>query len=176
MIAQGNEYSEAIFMLAQESGRLEEYSAALTLVCEQFRGEPLYMQFLSSPNIPRSERQSAVEKAFGEAVPQDVLSLLALLIEHGKIAELYDIAEGFEALKSSAQNTSVATVTSAVELMDTQLEALKSKLQKVSGKNVIIESRIDKSIIGGIVVELDGKLIDGSIKRQITEVKEVIGK
>lgn len=176
MIAQGNEYSEAIFMLAQENGMLEEYSAALDLVCEQFRAEPLYMQFLSSPNIPRSERQLAVKEAFEGAAPQDVLSLLALLIEHGKIGELYDITDGFEALKASALNTSVATVTSAVELTEAQLDALKHKLQAVSGKNVIIESNIDKSIIGGIVVELDGKLIDGSIRRQITEVKEVIGK
>ncbi len=176
MISQGNEYSEAIFMLAQENSKLEEYSAALTLICESFSEEPLYMQFLASPNIPRGERQSAVRKVFMDAVPQDVLSLLELLIEHGRICEIHEVAKGFEQLKSIAQSTSVANVTSAVELTATQLEALKVKLQGISGKNVVIESRIDKDIIGGIVVELDGKLIDGSIKRKITEVKEVIGK
>ena len=172
----GNEYAQAIFMLAQENSAIEEYSRALLLVQAQFEENPLYLQFLASPNIPRGERQSAVADAFGAEVPEQVLSLLQLLIEQGRISGFNECVEEFELLKAAAEQTLTATVKSAVELSDEQREALREKLEKLSGKKVIIENLTDRSLIGGMIVEMDGKVLDGSIRHQLSEVKEVIGK
>lgn len=176
MIAAGNDYAQAIFMLAQENGTLEEYHKGLALALQQFDENPEYLLFLASPNIPRGERISALEQAFGNALPEHVLSLLKLLCEQGKIARFDECVKEFEALKAATENTVIAVATSAVELSEAQSAALKAKLQKLNGKTVILENRIDPSVLGGIIVEMDGKLLDGSIKRQLVEVKEVIGK
>ena len=172
MISAGNEYAQAIFMLAQENAAIEEYSQALLSVKAQFDENPLYLQFLASPNISRDERQSAVAEAFGAAV----LSLLQLLIEKGRIVCFDECVTEFELLKAVAEKTVTATVTSAVGLSNEQSAALKKKLQAISGKTVILENLIDRSLIGGMIVEMEGKVLDGSIKRQLSEVKEVIGK
>ena len=176
MISAGTEYAQAIFMLAQENAALEEYSQALLSVKAQFDENPLYLQFLASPNISRDERQSAVAEAFGTAVPEHVLSLLQLLIEKGRIVCFDECVTEFELLKAVAEKTVTATVTSAVELSKEQSAALQKKLEAISGKTVILENLIDRSLIGGMIVEIEGKVLDGSIKRQLSEVKEVIGK
>lgn len=176
MMTAGNEYAQAIFMLAQENAALEEYSYALQFAKSQFNENPLYLQFLASPNIPQSERQSAVVEAFGNNIPEHVLSLLQLLISQGKIREFDECADEFELLKAAAENTVTATVMSAVDLSAAQIAALREKLEHLSGKTVIIENITDRSLIGGMKVEMEGKVLDGSIKSRLSEVKEVIGK
>lgn len=176
MMTAGNEYAQAIFMLAQENAAIAEYSRTLRLIKEQFDENPLYLQFLVSPNISQNERQSAVAEAFGNIVPEYVLSFLQLLISSGRIKELDECVEEFELLKAAAEKTVTATVRSAVELSAAQIAALRKKLENLSGKTVILESFTDRSLIGGMIVEMDGKVLDGSIRHQLSEVKEVIGK
>lgn len=176
MMTVGNEYVQAIFMLAQENAATEEYSHALRLIKERFDEDPLYLQFLASPNISQNERQSAVAEAFGNIIPEYVLSFLQLLISSGRIREFCECAEEFELLKAAAEKTITATARSAVELSEYQSATLRKKLEKLSGKTVILESFTDRSLIGGMIVEMDGKVLDGSIRHQLSEVKEVIGK
>jgi F-type H+-transporting ATPase subunit delta len=63
-----------------------------------------------------------------------------------------------------------------VELSDAQLEALKIKLSEISGKVVDIVAEVDPALLGGVLVEMDGKQYDGSIRAKLHKVKEVIGK
>ncbi len=174
MTAAGSSFAEALFMLARENDCLEQFSECLARVDKEFSSNGEYALFLSSPNIPLKERVAAVEAAFGGKVHEHVLSFLQLLCEHGKIAEIHECIKEFEALKKNADNVVTASVKSASELSDEQQRALIDKLQRVTGKTVIIETKIDKSLIGGICVEVDGKVFDGSLKKQLRDVKEVI--
>ena len=69
-----------------------------------------------------------------------------------------------------------ATITSVVPLTDDEKQRLVEKLEKTSGKKVAAKWEIDESILGGIVVEMDDKILDGSLKRRLHEVKEVMDK
>ena len=69
-----------------------------------------------------------------------------------------------------------AKVTSAVELNETEKASLKEKLEKKSGHKIIIEYSVDKSIIGGLIVEMDGKIMDSSLRKHLKDVKDVISK
>ena len=66
-------------------------------------------------------------------------------------------------------------MTSAVELTDDEKKKLKLKLEKMSGKSLILKCTVDKSVLGGVIVKMDGKIMDGSLKHRLEEVKEVIG-
>ena len=74
------------------------------------------------------------------------------------------------------KNITKAQVKSAVPLTDTQKDALKEKLEKLSGKTVFIQCDVDSSIIGGLIVEMDGKVINASIHKHLNDVKDVIDK
>ena len=176
MIASGNNYAEALFMLATEDDALGEYMQSLELVCSVFKENVEYMKLLSAPSVPKTERTAAVAEAFEGRVHENVLSYLQLLCEHRNIESIYECAEEFERLKKWHENCVVAIVKSVVELSEEQKSALKQKLQKISGKKVVLQCQVCPDIIGGLVVEMDGVLLDGSVRNNLNHIKEVIEK
>lgn len=170
------EYAQALFMLAMEKECVESFEKALDEIADAFEKEPRYMQFLSSPGIALSERLSAIESAFGTAYPREIVSFLKLLCERRHIEELVECVCEYKRLANEISKVSEAKVISAVELTDTEKEALKQKLEKMSGHKVMLDLTVDKSILGGIIVEIDGKVMDNSLKKHLKDVKDVISK
>lgn len=170
------EYAQALFMLAMEEDSVESFENALDDVAKAFSDEPKYMQFLSSPGIALSERLSAIEEAFGNTYPREIVSFLKLLCERRHIEEFNDCVCEYKRLANELSKVSWAKVTSAVELTDDEKKALQEKLEKMSGHTVMLDLTVDKSILGGIIVEIDGKVMDNSLKKHLKDVKDVISK
>ena len=170
------EYAQAIFMLAAENEDIVGFEKALEEIAEVFTGEPKYLQFLSSPGIALSERLDAIEKAFGESFPREIVSFVKLLCERRHIEEFIDCVCEFKRLANEVSKISEAKVTSAVELTEEERENLKQKLERMSGHTVMLDLTVDKSILGGIIVEMDGKVMDNSLKKHLKDVKDVISK
>ncbi|MGI6279995.1 MAG: ATP synthase F1 subunit delta [Acutalibacteraceae bacterium] len=168
------EYAGALFALATKNGKLGEYSAALTEIRKIFDENPEYSLFLSSPACSLSERLAAIDEAFGNRYPEYIVSFLKLLCENGRIKDLPRCIDGFEDLKRFFENCALATVYSAVELTDSQKQKLCERLNKATGKTVQAKYIIDKSLIGGIKVEVDGKTFDSSIQKQFQKIKGVM--
>lgn len=171
-----SEYAKALFMLAVEKKQEEEYDKALDLVTEAFLENPGYTEFLESPGIPLNERLGALESAFSAALPREVLSFLKLLCEKRYIPQLPDCVAQFKALLDEINKVSNARVTSAVELNEKEKNALQEKLEKISGHTVAIEYIVDRSILGGLIVEMDDKVMDSSLQKHLKDVKEVISR
>lgn len=171
-----NEYSVALFELAQESDSVQEIAEGLDVVSELLKENPEYMDFLSSPNIPKNERVSAVEQAFEGRIPEYVVSFVSLLCERERIRNLGECISEYKQLCDVANRISVAKVTSAVELNENEKKALTEKLEKLCGNTVVLDCCVDADIMGGVVVSVDGKVIDGSVKHKLHELKEVMHK
>ena len=171
-----NEYAKALFMLACEKECIEDYKNALDIVSDVFCKNPLYKEFLSTFAIPLDERLNALEEAFSDAVPRDVLSFLKLLCEKKYIGEFLECADEYNKMYNELGKISNAKVTSAVELTEAEKTTLKEKLEKTSGKTMMIDYIVDKSIIGGLIIETDGKIMDSSLKKQLGDVKDVISR
>ena len=174
MTATGNNYAEALFMLAREENLIDEFYTGLKLVEEVFNENKEYLQFLSTPSIPKSERTQALSLAFEGKINTHVLSFLQLLCEHGKADTFFECVAEFTTLREWASGTVVATVKTAVELDSKQKESLVKALEKRTGKKVTLKCIVDTDLLGGIAVELDGQLLDGSIKQNLKRAKEVI--
>lgn len=170
----GKEYATALFMLAYEEGKVREYEKALKLIKDAFVNEADYEMFLSSPSIPLSERISSMEAAFADAVPDCVLSYVQLLCEKGRIKYFTESVDAYCELADEAERISKCKVTSAVELSDEEKLKLKNKLEKTYNCKVNLEYSVDVTLMGGLIVEIDGKIIDGSVRQRLREVKEVI--
>lgn len=170
------EYALALFELSKETLCTDKISEALDLVYCVFDNNPSYTLFLTSPNIPTNDKLSSLEEAFGESVPEEVLSFLCILCKKGHSAYIKDCILEFKACCDSESKISTAIVTSAYTLTESQKTALTQKLEKICGNKVILEINYDKSLIGGLSINLDGKIIDGTLKRRLYEVKDVIDK
>lgn len=166
-----NEYAEALFALAIEDGRVKEYAEALDVVLNEINENPEYIEFLASPDIPKQERVEAIEAAFGGRIPENVVSFLSLLCDRGRIRTLVDCISDYKKLSNASDGLSTAEVVSAVEMTEEEKVALGSKLEKLCGHRVELDCSVDASLIGGIKVSVDGKVIDGSVKRKLHELK-----
>ena len=168
------EYSSALFMLACEEGKAKEYAASLAEVKEVFLENPGYLELLSSPAMPKEERLSVLEATFGGNIPQRVLSYLKLLCEKGRISFFLESVEEYKRLLSAWESVFHAKVTSAVELTEEEKEKLICKLESVRKGKVQAEYFVDPALLGGLIVEIDGNILDGSLRHRLYEVKEVM--
>ena len=168
------EYGTALFMLAAECDGKEEYRAALIELSALFEREPSYPMMLACPSIPQRERQAAILDAFGERLPEHVLSFLQLLCEKGRIDCFREAAEAYFALYEASLRVSDARVTSAVPLTDGEKEALIRGLEAKLGGTVRAEYFVDGALLGGVIVEVDGRIYDGSLRHRLREAKEVM--
>ncbi len=169
-----NEYASALFSLALEAGMKKEYGAALDKISDVFKKTPEYLEFLASPAISATERLSAAQAAFSESVPEHVMSFLQLLCEKGKVRIFAECTEAYRKLLEESEKITAAKVKSAVELTDEEKSELKQKLEKKTGHTITLECSTDSSLMGGLIIEIDGKVIDGSVKARLAEVKDVI--
>ncbi len=169
-----NEYAKALFMLACEKELREDYKLGLETVSAVFSDNPQYIDFLGTFAVPLEERLAALESAFGDRIPRDVLSFLKILCEKKHIAEFSECANEYFTMYNEIGKISNAKVTSAVELTENEKAALLEKLEKSSGKKIVIDYVVDPEILGGLIVETDGKIMDSSLKKHLKDMKDVI--
>lgn len=170
----GKEYGSALYMLACEENKVSEFSDALDTLVEAFNSEPEYIEFVSSPAIPLCDRIASLENAFSTVVPDGVMSFLLLMCEKGRLSVFFDAVDEFKALFDFSKKLVNVKITSAIELTDEEKNKLKNKIETVYNFNIVTEFFVDSAILGGIVVEFDGKVIDGSVRHRLREVKDVI--
>ena len=99
---------------------------------------------------------------------------MKLMCEKNRIGDLCESIEEYKSMLRELHRVSRAIVTSAVELSVEQKSQLVAKLEKISGKKVIPEYFVDESILGGVTIEIDGKIMDSSLRRHLNDVKDVI--
>lgn len=171
-----NEYAEALFSLAVEDGSEKAIMAELETVKAVFEENPEICELLCSPAVPIDERVSVAGSLFDGRLSEHVVSFIKLLCEKRRAGIFFDCVEGYRALLAAKEMTVTASVVSAVELNDSERAALKQKLEKMSGNTVVLECTTDPSILGGLIVTMNGTVTDGSLRHRLHEVKEVMSR
>ena len=175
MTAVYKEYAEALFILARENDECDAILHELEEVQSIMASEPEYMDFLSCPSIANTERTDAICDAFA-GFSEHVVSFLCILCERGRIRELDECIKEYNSLYDALAKTKTAKVYSSVELTEEQKSALTEKLEKKHACSISLDCHVDTSILGGVIIELDGKILDGSVKSQLHQLKDVISR
>ena len=165
-------YANALFSLANEQGDavMQETRADLRQTAVLFSLNPDLTRLLSLPTLSVPERIGIAKKIFGDQGL--ACRLLFLLIDHGRLPYLGEIADTFDALMLDYQNTENVTVTTAVALTPEQKERLRTALSEKLHKVIRITERIDRSILGGVIVQYGDTRIDNSVKFRLDALKE----
>ncbi len=169
-------YADALFSLALETNTVFETLTALKAMRDGLYATEGALDLLASPSIPKDERCAVLEKAFGDVQPEHVMSFVGVLVQHGHIRELDDCLTAYTELHDEHSRLSTAYVSSAVELTAGEKEKLIEKLSRKLQRTIHLECTVDPSLLGGLVVHVDGKVIDGSLKHKLQEIKEVMNR
>ena len=160
-------YARAIFELACEENALSAYGNDLAKVQQTYVDCPELKAYLCNPNIQPEDKKSLLKEVFGDEVREMVLNFLLLLIDKRRMMVFEAISAIFNALSNEKLGIAVADVTTAGEPDEAQIEELRKKLESVTGKQVSLRRHRDPSLIGGVVVRIGDRRIDGSIKGRL---------
>ena len=164
-------YGTAIFEIANEDNKLEEYGRELADVSQALFAQAELKDFLTNPQIQPEDKKQVLLRLLKDQVSPMMMNFLLLLVDKRRIVLLEAINDCYQELSNKAQGIIVADVTTAYELKAELRSRLSSKLESVTGKKVALRTHNDKSIIGGIVVKIGDTRIDGSVAGRLQALK-----
>jgi len=169
-------YAKALFRMAQESKELSRWQSDLRKVDDLLKDRAL-ASLLENRQAPWTERQKAFELRFGDGNPR-LVKLVYLLVDKNHLAQISEIYEEFQRLVDNyrgIEGAETAEVTTAVPLDADYLLKLAQRITEIIGKPVVFKTKVDPSIIGGIVIQVGDRLIDGSIRSKLAALRKELG-
>lgn len=171
MTGTGALYGKSLYDLAASETLSDEIMKQLETVQGLFRENEDYIRLLQEPSIAKKERLGLLDQAFGEALHPYLLNFLKILTEKGILREFNSCAGTYRSLYCKDHGIADAKVTSAAALEPGQLELLQEKLESISGKKVLLQQKVDPSVLGGLLVEMDGRQYDGTVKGRLSDLR-----
>ena len=153
----GREYALALFETAYESGNIDDIRNNIRSLKRLFKEMPEYIEFLSNPGIPKSERMDALREAFEGKVDDVLYSFLAVMTERADMGSFFDAYKEFEHM-----------------LTDEEKAKIVAKLEKITGKTVRPRYKINPALMGGITVTANGMFFDGSVRKNLKNLEKEI--
>ena len=173
-----NRYAKALFDVAiEEKADLAQIDRDLLAVVEMMKASPDLMLNLSRGSVTDAQRQSLMEAiSKSMSLSPVVTKMLVLLAKSGKMNLVNELSAAFRERLLSHQNVVRADVTSAAPLTPEKTRALEESLSKVTGKKVEISASVDPDLLGGVVARIGSTVYDGSVKTQLTRMRQELVK
>lgn len=160
-------YAKAIAAIAREEKSLDETGAELHALAALAR-DPTTASVLASPLLATNRRRALVQSIAEQlGLRPSVRNLLCLLADQRRLDQLAAIAEHYQRLVDEVLGRVRARIASAAEISADEERAVTTVLERLTGKTVLAERRIDPELLGGVVVEVEGKVYDGSLRTQL---------
>ncbi|MBK5252305.1 MAG: F0F1 ATP synthase subunit delta [Peptostreptococcaceae bacterium] len=165
-------YSEALFDVAVEVDKIDLFMEDLNGVVDSFDEYPEFFELFKTPQISIEEKKDIIENVFSGKINQEVLNFLKIVIDKQRGKEIAAITKAYEARVYKHKGIEKATIVSAVPLSDENMKLITEKLETLTGKIIEMTGKIDKTILGGVTVRIGDRVLDGSLKSRLENVKE----
>lgn len=175
MISQvASRYAQALFELADEQNQASEiYSEIVDLNDVISSNENLY-DVLRSPFIAKGEKRGVASELFVNKVSKDSKNFLMVLIDSDRTTELSSIVQAYKQMLNDKFNIAEGQVLTAIALSTEQISELEEKLSAKYSKDVRLTNKIDKDILGGVLVKIGNEEIDGTVKSRLGDLSEIL--
>jgi F-type H+-transporting ATPase subunit delta len=164
-------YATALFDLARDEKAIDAVSASLQTLKGALADSEDFRRLTTSPLVSRAEALKAVA-ATAAALGLDPLTtkFLGVLAQNRRLGQIAQVIRSFNQLAATHRGEVTAEVTSARALTATQVKALKAKLKTQLARDVAVELSVDPSILGGLIVKVGSRQIDGSIRSKLNSL------
>ena len=166
-LAVAKRYGQALFDLASEKNMLDQLERELTQVLEVIKESYELKKILEHQLISPETKQEIFRKVYSGNISPIAMNFLLLILHKRREMALNQIVSQFLNLANEARGIVKAQVTSAAQLSSEDLEKLCESLEKITGKNILLEATVDEKLIGGLVVKIGDRIIDGSISTKL---------
>ena len=166
-------YASALFDLAQEQKAIDSVASDLKSFDAMVESSPDLQRLVRSPAFTAEEQTRALAAVLDKAgIKGLAANFLKLVATKRRLFAVRDMIAGYGKLVDAAKGVKRAEVTVAEPLGDSHLEALKDALRQVSGgQSVELSVKVDPSIIGGLVVRLGSRMVDGSLRTKLNSIR-----
>ncbi len=167
-------YARALFEIVAARGNDRDVEAELESFSASLKAEPEFGKFLNNPSFRVEQKRKLLETLYPKN--KTLLDFLTLLFEKNRFNLIHEIAVSFKKIADMAQGEGLAEIQSAVALDAQSEKAIVSRLEKISGQKLVIKKAVNPALVGGVVVRMQNKVLDGSVKFKIETLKREMTK
>ena len=167
----GRRYSKAIFEIAEEKNQVKEIYEMLNSAMVLYRTDKEFKNFILNPLIDNEQKKSVLNEIFGKDNSEN-LNILLYILDKGRMNCIKYIVAEYLKIYYRKNRILDVKATFTKELTDEQKKKLIDTLSQKTGKEINLEIKIDKDILGGGIIKIGDKIIDGSIRRELDNWKK----
>jgi ATP synthase F1 delta subunit len=168
-------YSEALFGVAKDAGKLDEIREQLAQFTDALNSERDLQVFFFSPYFSSAEKRDGLSKAISGAEPE-LVNFLELLAERHRMPVIFRIRRRFEELWAEENKRLEVRLTSAVELDQDLVKRVGEEIQRRTGRQVELSSEVDEGVLGGLVLRVGNMVLDASIHNKLEKLRREVAK
>lgn len=164
-------YAEAIFDIARKQHTIDRTLDDVQGIAQVFAHRTL-AYLLTEPKVPAKRKEAAIRSALQDKVLPTSLNLALLVVQRELVDVMPGIARELGQLVLNYKNQAVAQVTTATKLDDAQMALIKKALEQRTGKTILLETRLQPDILGGVIARVGDELIDGSVRTRLALLRQ----
>lgn len=164
-------YAEALLTLARKSGDLDGWGQTLNAISASVESEPRLRNFMAAPQIAAAEKIAVLEKALAGRIPRLMVRYLEKLVQNRRQLLLPVIAVEYGNLVDDAEGRVHAQVTVSRDASDADRATIAAQLGRATGKTVVPHVMVNPAILGGVIVRIGDRVMDGSIRRRLSALR-----
>lgn len=168
----GTTYGEALFELAVEEGREDEFLEEIIQLKELLDQNPDFGRLMNHPKILKENKLEVLEEVFKGRISDELLGFLHLIITKDRYGDIDHILDYFIDEVKSLKGIGIAYVTTAVDLSEVKKKEIEAKLlATTSYKKMEMHYQVDEDLIGGMVIRIGDRVVDSSVRSKIFELQ-----
>lgn len=173
---ESKKYHELYQTLMIEENKLEQFRCEIKFISDILKNELQFRTIFQHPKPSKDEKKDMIISVFKESVSKEVLDFCYNLIDLGMEKQFIEICDEFDYIVDEKHGIIQATAYTVVPMRDNDMETLKGILAKKLKKKVVISNKVDKSIMGGVVLKVGDKIIDASVRGKLNDIHSSLNK
>ena len=166
-------YAKAAFQYAQACGKAGEWAKSIDVLAAVVASDNV-SAYLDQPQLTAEQQAAALAELCGDALGDDVKNFIVIMAENKRLSVLPEVFVLYSRYLAELEQTEEVNVVSAFELSADEEQQLITTLKKKLGKEVTLQSTVDKSLIGGVVIHAGDLVIDSSVRGKLAKLAETL--
>lgn len=168
-------YGNALFELALEEKKIDSLYEEATALIDILEDNEELIKLLGHPQVNKEEKIKVIENSFAGRISKEITGLMVMIVDKGHASKMVDVFKYFVKLVKDEKKIGVASVTSAITLDDSKKKAIEKRLIETTKYNTMeIDFKVDESLIGGLVIRIEDRVVDSSIKTKLNNLSKTL--
>ena len=168
------QYANGIFEIAKGEGELDRVRTELLEIGRAFSSSNELRDALSNPQLPNDRKDAIITDVLGARASDLTRNLVSFIVGMGRASSLPAVADALADTVAEASNKEVAEIRTAIELDDETISRLITALERKTGKSLEAKVVVDPAVLGGVIAQVGDSVIDGSVRKRLSSLRQAL--